>query len=89
MFKRRKFTLKFNKTYQYVDWGAWKEITDASLMNVLLELQVKYDFDIVSTKFKDCFHDSYIEIKCNKEDKHKIFAEYCLKLSGKIENISF
>lgn len=89
MFKHKKFTLKFRKTYQFVNWGVWKEITDASLMNVLLELQLKYDFDIVSTRFKDCFSNSYIKIECNKEDKRKIFSEYCLKLNGYIDNISF
>ena len=89
MFKRRKYKLKFRKAYQFVDFGVWKEVTDASLMNVLLALQQKYDFDIVSTKFKDCFGNSYITIKCNKEDKRKIFSEYCLKLNGQIDHISF
>lgn len=89
MFKRKKYKLKFKKAYQHVDWGVWEEVTDASLMNVLLVLQQKYDFDIVSTKFKDCFGNSRITIKCNKEDKNKIFSEYCLKLNGKIDHISF
>lgn len=89
MFKRRKYKLKFKKTYQYVDWGVWEEVTDASLMNVLLVLQQKYDFDIVSTKFKDCFATSHITIKCNKEDKCKIFSAYCLKFHGQIDHISF
>lgn len=89
MFRRRKFKLKFRKSYQFVDFGVWKEVTDASLMNVLLALQQKYDFDIVSTKFKDFFDNSYIIIKCNKEDKRKVFSEYCLKLNGQIDHISF
>lgn len=89
MFKRRKFKLKFKKTCQFVGWGAWKEVADASLMRALLKLQEKYDFDIVSTKFKNCFNDSYITVKCNKEDKHKIFLAYCLMLDGQIEEVSF
>lgn len=89
MFKRRKFTLKFRKTYQFVDIGTWKEVTHGFLISTLVDLQKKYDFDIISTNLKDCFSNSYITIKCNKEDKCKIFSEYCSILSGEIENISF
>ena len=89
MFKNKRCKLKFRKTYQYVDWGSWKEVKDAYLISVLLELQSKYGFEIISTKFQDCFNDSYIKIKCNKEDKNKIFGEYCLRLNGQIEDISF
>lgn len=89
MFKRRKFKLKFRKSYQFINFGVGQEVTDAWLMNTLLVLQQKYDFDIVSTKFEDSFGNSYITIKCDKEDKRKIFSEYCFKLSGQIDHISF
>ena len=89
MFKRRKFTLKFRKKYQFVDIGIWNEISDSSLLVLLFKLKEKYDFDIVSTNFKDSFNISSIVIKCNKEYKNKIFSEYCLALGGEIDNISF
>lgn len=89
MFKRRKYKLKFRKTYQYVDWETWKEVTDSYLMSVLLELQKKYNFEILYTKFKDCFEYSCIKIKCNKEDKRKIFGEYCMMLNKQITDVSF
>ena len=89
MFGYKKYTMKFSKSYQFVNWGVHKEITDASLMSHLLQLQRKYKFEIVSTKFKNCFSNSYIKIKCNKEDKNKIFTDYCLSLNGYIEDISF
>lgn len=91
MFRRKKYKMKFRKSYQFVNWGVWKEITDASLMSRLLQLQRKYNFEIVATKFKDSLSNSYsyIKIKCNKEDKNKIFTDYCLSLNGCIEDISF
>lgn len=89
LFKYRKYTMKFKKTYQYVGHGNWKEITDGSLMSELFDLQEEYGFEIVSTSFKDCFYYSYIKIKCNKDDKSKIFGEYCSRLSGYIEDVSF
>lgn len=84
-----KYTLKFRKQYQARGIGTWEEITDASLMNVLLKLQEKYNFEIISFKFKDCFSRSYIKIKCDKYDKSTIFFEFCLKLDGQITDIKY
>lgn len=89
MFKRRKYKLKFKKEYQYVKWGTWKQVTDAYLMYILLELQKKYNFEIVYIKFKDCFYNSCIKIRCNKGDKYKIFNEYCAILNKQITEVSF
>ena len=89
MFKRRKFKMTFMKTYQALGFGSWKEVTDGYLMFVLLKLQEKYDFEIISTSFMDCFRNSNIVIRCNKCDKQKIFMEYAMKLSGEIREVSF
>ena len=72
--------MKFRKSYQFANWGVYREITDASLMSCLLQLQRKYNFEIVATKFKDSFSYSYsyIKIKCNKEDKNKILSALSL-----------
>ena len=84
-----KYKLKFKKQYQPLGIGIWEEITDASLMNVLLKLQEKYNFKIVSVKFKDCFSRSYIKIKCDKYDKNTIFFDFCLRLDGQITDIKY
>lgn len=89
MFKRRKFTMTFRKSYQALDFGSWEEVTDGYLMSVLLKLQEKYDFEIISTSFENCFSNSRITIKCDKSDKQKIFMEYAMKLSGEITKVSF
>lgn len=89
MFKRRKYKLTFKKTYHFKDFGSWTEVRDSTLLEALLLLQQSYDFDIVKTKFKDCFRDSCITIKCNKKDKRTIFSAYCLGLSGEITDISY
>lgn len=89
MFKYKKCILKFQKSCQPVDYMNYRMVTDSCLMSVLLELQEKYGFEIISTDFKDVFEDSNIKIKCKKEDKHKIFGEYCVKLGKQICNISF
>lgn len=88
MFKRRKYTMKFKKAYQRVDWDSWKEVKDSYLLSVLLELQEKYGFEIISYKFKGFTDFSYITIKCDKADKQKIFMEYCIRLDKQIEEFS-
>lgn len=80
--------MTFKKSYQSLGFGRWKEVTDGYLMSVLLKLQEKYDFEIISTSFKDCFNNSRITIKCDKNDKQKIFMEYAMKLSGEITKVS-
>ena len=84
-----KYKLKFRKQYLPLGIGVWEEITDSSLMTVLLHLQEKYNFEIVSFKFKDCFHRSHIKIKCNKDDRCKIFSEFCLILNRQITEIEY
>ena len=87
IFKRKRYTIRFKKSYQWVDFGSWKEVTDSHILYILSELQEKYNFEIIATKLKDTFNESKIVIKCNKEDKNKIFMNFCMKLSGKIEKI--
>lgn len=66
-----------------------REVTDSCLLSALLELQHKYSFNIISTKFNRSDSTSYIKIECDKSDKGKIFTEYCLKLDDSIECVSF
>lgn len=89
MFKYKKYILKFRKSYQYKGLGTWSEVKDVYLMLILLTLQLEYDFEIISTEFRSFYEDSYIKIKCKKEDKNNIFGEYCLRLNKYIGNISF
>ena len=84
IFKRKKYTIRFKKSYQWVDFGNWKEVTDTHILYILSELQEKYNFEIVTAKLKDTVDESEIVIKCNKEDKNKIFMDFCMKLSRHI-----
>ena len=84
-----KYKLKFRKHYKTLGIGVWEEVTDSSLMAVLLRLQEKYNFEILSVKFKDCFHTSHIKIKCDKDDRCKIFSEFCLILNKQITEIEY
>ena len=45
-----RYKLSFKKSYQAIDIGIWQEITDSTLMAVLLRLQEKHDFKILSVK---------------------------------------
>ena len=87
IFKRKKYTIKFKKSYQYVSWGTWGEVADAYILYILSNLQEKYDFEIIAAKLKDTFNKSKVVIKCNRADKNKIFMDFCMKLSGQIENV--
>lgn len=89
MFNRRRYTLRFKKTRQNLRFDTWHEVSDAFLISSLQKLQLKYDFDVKSTKIKNSFADSYITIKCKKEDKNKIFTDYCLLLRNNITQVSF
>lgn len=90
IFNRRKYEISFKKSRQDYHWDgefSWTEITDSNILCVLSDLQEKYNFTIISLKLKDSLHESKIKIRCNKEDKNKIFINFCTKLSGEIENI--
>ena len=87
IFKRKRYTIRFKKSYQWADSESWEEVTDSHILYILSELQEKYNFEIITTKLKDTFGESQIVIKCNKEDKYKIFMNFCMKLSGQIEEI--
>ena len=89
MFKIKKYTLRFKKYYKYVSQGVWYEVTDNYLMSVLLELQSKYNFEIISTNFHNCFGYSHIKIKCNKKDYPCIWQDYCERVDEYITDISF
>ena len=89
MFGNKKYTLKFYKAYRHVDSRSYREVTNACLLSSLLELQERYDFQIISAELRDCFGESSITIKCKKEDKNKIFTEYCIKLDKYIDRILF
>mgnify|MGYP003294054089 CR=1 FL=1 len=89
MFKRRKYKIKFVKSYQFVDIGVWYELRDSYVLRVLRELETQFDFDLISVRLRDCFHQSKIVIRCSKVDKNKIFMEFIRKLSGQIEQIKY
>ena len=50
-----KYKLNFKKQYQTLGIGVWEEVTDSSLMAVLLRLQEKYNFEILSINLKIVF----------------------------------
>lgn len=88
MFKRRKYKIKFIKSYQSTGLGTWREVTDSYILKVLKELQTKFKFEIISTKLRDCFHESKIVIKCDKECKNKIFMDFVNELSERITQVT-
>jgi len=92
MFKTKKYKLTFDKKLHYVGpgigQGIYKEVEDHILLSKLLELQKKYDFKIINTKFHTTSNNEII-IRCKKEDKIKIFSEYCLELGKYIQNFKF
>lgn len=91
MCKTKRYTLKFKKKYNFVDYGVWDEVTDACLMLQLRIVQRLYGFEIISTKFHDSDDDefSYIKIKCNKKDYPYIWQCYCERVDEHITDISF
>lgn len=67
--------------------GEYKYVTDSYILSVLNSLQKEYDFKIISIHLKGCFYQSSIKIRCNREDKYKIFNAFCNVLDRHIENI--
>ena len=89
MFKKKRCKISFVKSYQFADIGAWYEVTDFHVLNVLKNIQSQYEFDIISARLKDCFGRSEITIKCLKTDKNKIFNKFMGDLSGQITKVRF
>ena len=88
MFENRICKIKFRKTTQRIGRDEWKEVADISILSVLEDIQEKYNFDILKIQLENCVNDSKIIIKCNKEDKQKIFMEFCMRLNDQIERVS-
>lgn len=92
MFKYRRYTMRFRKQvdYKHGEDGKlyWKEINDTTVVSTLVRLQEKYDFKVIKADINSYHYFSYIVIKCKKEDKYKIFADFCELLDGLIEEIS-
>lgn len=88
MFKRRKYSISFFKAAQNMDWGGYEEVTDGFILRVLSDMQENYEFEIVSIKIRDIFSESKIIIRCNKDDKTKIFMDFCIKLSRDINKVT-
>lgn len=85
----KKYTITFQKKYKSIGYGKWLEVEDSFICKVLSALSEVYDFQIIKIRLKDCFGKSYIQIKCNRNDKNKIFLTFCEKLDGEIEEINF
>ena len=81
--------LKFKKSYQFIDFGVYSEVRDQVILKVLMSLQQKYQFKIISCKIKNCFSDSRIVIWCNKKDWQNICFDFCQKLDRDISDIRF
>ncbi len=88
IFNRRKYTIKFEKAYQSAGWGSWYEVKDDYILQVLLDLQEKYNFEIISVQLREVFRQSKVIIKCKKKDKNKICMDFSIKLTNKIKKIA-
>lgn len=81
--------IKFEKQANFLDGFNYTEIKDSYILNTLSDMQDKYGFKILKTNLKDCFYNSFIKLKCDKNDKFKIYSEFCNLLDGYIKNIDF
>lgn len=88
MFKNKICKIKFRKVTQRIGRDEWKEVANISILSVLEDIQEKYNFDILKIQLENCVNDSKIIIKCKKEDKQKIFMEFCMRLNDQIERVS-
>ena len=86
---KHKYKIKFKKSYIEKDYWTWYETSDSALLSIFLKLSKKYDFSIVKTKFNDCFEDSIIKIKCKKEDKNKIFSDFCIAAGKYVSEVKY
>lgn len=88
-FNREEYAIHFQKSMNYIGNRRYQETNDAYILYILLELQKEYDFEIISTNLKGAFATSEIVIRCDKNDKSRIFTKFCMKLSSLIENIKY
>ena len=90
--KPKQYSLIFSKSRKYTDSShiSYDLITDNFLLKKLIDLQKTYKFQIVSVHFNDSLcKGCCITIKCFKEDKEKIFYEFCESFDEYIEGIQF
>jgi hypothetical protein len=84
----RKTTLAKTKDMNHND-NKYTNIDNKYIIQVLQNIQKKYHFDIVSLKLETFGVYSEIIIRCAKEDKNKIFIEFCNTLGDNIEAIRY
>lgn len=82
-------TIKFKKQYKPTDWSTWKEVNDNRIISILLALQKKYGFKILSCKLGDSFDYSKIVLWCNRKDYFNICADFSSALDGEITDTKF
>ena len=87
--KYKKYQIRFKKKYIPVGHGTWKSIKDDEIIVVLMDLKKEIDFEIRKIHIQDCFSDSWIVIKCKKENWLDIYANFFRLLSGYVTNADF
>ena len=87
--RKHEYTLEFEKLYHPSTFISGKSVQSGWLLRLMYELKYKYDFDIIKANICEPYNISEIKIKCYKEDKGKIFTEFCISAQNEIENINF
>lgn len=90
VFKHKKeYTISFQKKCHTDGDGHLTEVQTSCVVEVIMELQKKYDFDLVSMGIREYCYQSHITYRCYPEDKLRICMDFAKIMGEHIAELAF
>lgn len=81
----KKYKIEFHKRSVRKN-NQWYTMRDTFAMQTLRDLQEKYRFEILQMDLKS--YTCTVTIRCHKNDRLKIFTDFCSEIGEYIENVN-
>lgn len=90
VFKHKKeYTISFKKKYRIDENGHYTEVQTSCVVEVIMELQKKFGFDIVEVNVRESSFTSHFTYRCCPEDKMRICLDFAKIMGEHISELAF
>lgn len=89
-FKHKKeYTISFQKKFHTDGNGHYTEVQTSCVVEVIMELQKKYDFELVEVNVRESSFTSHFTYRCYPEDKLRICMDFAKIMGEHIAELAF